>query len=101
MSRNGKRLTDAKAKSVTRMLFLVIPFCALSWVYISYAIAIYSTVCLGQVYTMAELSEPAITTILGVVVVKVVGNLFEHNDGGIFGYSNSSAEDETTSGGKG
>ena len=35
-----------------------------------------------------ELSEQAIETILGVNVLKVVGNIFEHNDSAVFGTSN-------------
>lgn len=90
-----KKLTEARTKSVTRMLFLTTQVCALLWVFISYGLAIYSTICLGQVYTMAELSEPAIRAILGVTIAKVVGNIFEHNDGGLFGTSNSSENDTT------
>lgn len=90
-----KRLTEAKIKSVTRFLFLTTIVCAQVWISISYGLAIYSTVCLGQVYTMAELSEPAISAILGVTVAKVVGNIFEHNNGGLFGTSNSSENDTT------
>lgn len=92
-----KRLTEVKIKSVTRFLFLTTIVCALVWISISYGLAIYSTVCLGQVYTMAELSEPAISTILGVTIAKVVGNIFEHNNGGLFGTSNS-GENDTTGG---
>lgn len=92
MARGGKRLTEAKTKSITRLLFVTTHVCALVWVFISYGIAIYSTLCLEQVYTMSELSEPAIQTILGVTALKVLGNIFEHNDGGIWGYNNT---DET------
>lgn len=94
MARKGKHMTDAGLKSVTRFLFLTTQICALVWVFISYGLAIYSTVKLGQVYTMAELSEPAINTLLGVTIMKVVGNVFEHNDGGLFGHSKT--EDDTT-----
>lgn len=51
--------------SITRLIFITTQISALVWVFTSYAIAIYSTVCLQQVYTMSELSEPAISTILG------------------------------------
>lgn len=94
MSGRWKHLSDAKTKSVTRMLFVTSQICALVWVFISYGIAIYSTVKLGQVYTMAELSEPAINTILGITVAKVVGNIFEHNNGGLFG-NTANNSDET------
>lgn len=73
--------------SITRLIFITTQISALVWVFTSYAIAIYSTVCLQQVYTMSELSEPAIRTILGVGVLKVLENIFEHNEGVVFGRS--------------
>lgn len=82
----GKR-SAAFLRGVTRMIFVTTQVSALVWVYTSYAIAIYSTVRLGQVYTMAELSEPAIHTILGVGFLKVLENIFEHNDGPVFGHA--------------
>ena len=85
-------LTRFKPASVTRLLFLLIAICALVWVFASYGIAIYSTVALGQVYTMAELAEPAITSLLGAVALKVLENIFEHNDGALFGHTRT---DET------
>ncbi len=72
-------------KSMTRILFLTTQIAALAWVSLSYAIAVYATVALQQPFPVAELSEQAITTILGVNVLKVVENIFEHNDGGLFG----------------
>ncbi len=78
----------AVLRSVTRLIFLTTQISALVWVFTSYAIAIYSTVYLQQVYTMSELSEPAINTILGVSFLKVLENIFEHNNGRIFGESN-------------
>lgn len=100
--KRGKHMTEARLKSVTRFLFLTTQTSALVWVYISYGLAIYATVCLGQVYTMAELSEPAIKTLLGVAALKVAGNAFEHNDGGIFGHSKTETEtDENTEEGNG
>lgn len=72
-------------RSITRLFFVTTQISALVWVYTSYGIAIYSTVMLGQVYTMAELSEPAIHTILGVGSLKVLENIFEHNEGVVFG----------------
>lgn len=88
-------------KSVTKLIFVTTQISALVWVFISYGIAIYSTVCLGQVYTMAELSEPAIHTILGVGILKVLENIFEHNEGVVFGRSkeeNQTSEDEEGTG---
>ena len=84
----------ATLRSVTRLIFITTQISALVWVFTSYAIAIYSTVCLQQVYTMSELSEPAINTILGVGVLKVLENVFEHNDGAVFGKSKESKTEE-------
>ena len=36
---------------------------------------------------MEALSRPAIDTILGVTALKVVENIFEHNNGAVFGSS--------------
>lgn len=78
-------------RSVTKLIFVTTQISALIWVYTSYGLAIYSTVRLGQVYTMTELSEPAIHIILGVGVLKVLENIFEHNEGPIFGNSKDGA----------
>ncbi len=75
-------------KSVTRWLFVATQIAALGWVSVSYLIALYATVKLGQAFPVTELSQQAITTILGVNVLKVVENVFEHNDGPVFGHSN-------------
>ena len=42
----------------------------------------------GAGISVTELSQQAITTILGVNVLKVLENVFEHNDGPVFGRSN-------------
>lgn len=78
---------EKKARSITRILFLTTQVAALGWVTVSYLIAIYSTVKLGQPFPVTDLSGQAITTILGINVLKVVENIFEHNTGGIFGKS--------------
>ena len=86
-SRERNGLTEARLRSVTRRLFVSTQISALVWVFTSYAIAVYSTVRLQQVYTMEALSRPAIDTILGVTALKVVENIFEHNNGAVFGSS--------------
>lgn len=75
-------------KKVTRFLFVTTQLAALLWVSISYVIALYAAVRLGQVFPVVELSEQAIETIFGVGLLKVVENIFEHNDGPVFGTSN-------------
>lgn len=77
-------------KSVTRLLFVTTQLAALGWVSVSYLIAIYATVRLKQPFPVVELSQQAITTILGVNVLKVVENIFEHNDGPVFGHTKES-----------
>lgn len=89
----SKRLDKQKMVSITRVLFILAAVSAVVWISISYAIAIYSTVKLGQVYTMAELSEPAMTVFLGAIFAKVLGNIFEHNDSVVFGQSNRGIEE--------
>ena len=96
--RGGKSITEARLRSVTRFLFITTQICALVWVFISYGLAIYATIRLGQVYTMAELSKPAIDALLGVTALKVLGNIFEHNDGVVFGKSEKPASGEDTGG---
>lgn len=95
MRRQGSRL---QLQSVTRILFLTIPIAALFWVSVSYLIALYATVVLGEVFPVVELSKQAITTILGTVVLKVVENIFEHNDGAVFGTSNKKSVPESDTG---
>lgn len=85
----------AALRSITRLIFVTTQVSALVWVYTSYALAIYATVRLGQVYTMAELSEPAIHTILGVGFLKVLENIFEHNNGLVFGRSKQKSPPES------
>lgn len=86
-STKGKRETPRRRVSVTRLVFVTTQFAALTWVSISYGIAIYATVKLGQPFPVTELSSQAITSILGVSFLKVLENIFEHNDGPVFGHS--------------
>ena len=84
-------LTAAKTRSVTRLLMVNTVRFAWGWVSTSYLIALYSTVRLGVVYTLTELSTPAITVLLATILAKVGENIFEHNDGPVFGKSNGAA----------
>jgi ABC-type anion transport system duplicated permease subunit len=90
-----KRLTKAKMVSITRVLFILGAVSSVVWISISYAIAIYSTVKLGQVYTMSELSEPAMTVFLGTIAAKTMENIFEHNESVIFGTCKKETKKET------
>lgn len=73
--------------SVTRFLFVTTQIFALFWVSLSYGIAAYSTVVLAQPFPVEELSRQAIITLLGMSGLKVVENIFEHNEGVVFGQS--------------
>jgi hypothetical protein len=79
-------------KSLTKFLFAATEIAALVWVSISYVIALYATIHLGQVFPVVELSKQAIITILGVNVLKVLENTFEHNNGKLFGTSDKSSQ---------
>lgn len=79
-------------KSVTKVLFITTQLAALGWVSVSYLIAVYATVRLSQPFPVVELSQQAITTILGVNVLKVVENIFEHNDSPVFGHTKEERE---------
>lgn len=90
-----KRLKELRARdtkrnviqSITRFLFVTTQVCALIWVSWSYVIATYSTMVLMQPFPVETLSCQAIITILGMSGLKVVENIFEHNEGTVFGRS--------------
>ena len=90
-----KRLRELRAgqerpnfiRSITRFIFVTAQVFAIVWVTWSYGIATYSTVVLAQPFPAEELSREAVRTILGVGFLKVVENIFEHNNGKIFGQS--------------
>ena len=87
-----KGLTEARLRSITRLLFVATLIAGICWISCSYLIAGYATVFHGQAFPVVELSEQAMTTILGVNVLKVAENLFEHNNGGLFGKSNKTSD---------
>lgn len=74
-------------KSITRFLFVTTQVAALVFVTVSYTIAIYSTIVLEQPFPVVELSQQVVTTILGTNFLKVLENIFEHNEGGLFGHT--------------
>jgi len=82
---------------VTKFLFVTAQVFAIGWVSVSYSIAIYATVRLEQAFPVTELSQQAIITIIGAMALKVVENIFEHNEGAVFGRNKSDNEAEDTS----
>ena len=91
----GKRL-QKRVRSVTTFLFVSTQVAGICWVTVSYLIAAYATVKLGQPYPVESLSETAITVILGGGILKVVQNIFEHNNGFIFGNSEKEENNNDT-----
>ena len=79
-------------KGVTKRLYITTMWAAIVWVSVSYIIALYSTIFLGLPFPVVELSREAITTLLGVNALKYLENIFEHNNGGIFGISDKSSD---------
>lgn len=83
-----KRQPAAKGgllRSITRFLFVTTQVFALGWVTWTYIIASYSTIVLLQPFPAEALSQEAVRTILGVGFLKVLENIFEHNEGKVFG----------------
>ena len=87
-------ISRAQAASVTRQLFVVTLWACIAWISCSYAMAIYSMVILGQVYTLTELSEPALKALTVTLGGKVLSNIFEHNNNKFFGTSVGSTDTE-------
>lgn len=81
-----------RLKSITNCLFITAQVFALLWVSSSYIMAAYATFALQQPYPVETLSGQAVEVIIGVTTLKVLGNIFEHNDGGIFGTSRKTDE---------
>lgn len=79
--------------SITKILFLTTQLFVFVWISISYMIAIYATVKLKQPFPVVELSGQAMGVILGNVGMKTVSNIFEHNDGVVFGKSVKDSSD--------
>lgn len=97
----GKRSRKRKGfpiRTITAFLLVTTQVSALIWVSLSYAIAAYSTIKLGQPFPVESVSQQAIETILGVSCLKVLENIFEHNDGVVFGVSKSKDESEEPKG---
>lgn len=82
-------------KSITASLFVTTQIAAVFWVSASYIIAFYSTLKLGQPFPVETLSQQAIISLLGVSVLKVIENIFEHNDGVVWGTSKTKNETES------
>lgn len=78
---------NKKARSVTGFLFVSTQIAGIAWVTTTYLLAAYQTIFLGQPFPAESLSIQAVVTILGNGVLKVLSNVFEHNDGFFWGTS--------------
>lgn len=61
----------------------------LAWFLITttYGLGVYCTVVLKDPRLLETVSVQLIITVLGCIIMKIVANIFEHNNGGIFGTS--------------
>lgn len=91
----SRKSAKSSFMSITKFLFVTTQIFVFIWISISYLIAIYATVKLEQPFPVVELSGQAMGVILGNVGMKTVSNLFEHNNGGLFGTSNTTADTST------
>lgn len=81
-------------KTFTEFMFKVVLIMGVVWVSISYVLAIYGALVLHQLEPLIDLSKEAMGSIIAVLVLKVISNIFEHNDGLIFGYSDKLKDPE-------
>lgn len=83
--KHGKGLPTIKG--ITEFIYVVTMIAAIIWVSMSYVIAMYGTYHFGQVFPVETLSGQALIAILGVCISKTISNIFEHNDGVVWGES--------------
>ncbi len=79
---------------MTRFLFVTTQVASLFWITATYLIAIYATVRLGQVFPVVELSQNVVVVLLGNGTIKMFTNMAEHNDGVVFGTSNTTKKED-------
>lgn len=91
-------MNKKRFESLTAWLFTITVIAAIGWISISYLMGIYALKELGNTDLLVELSKEAMITVLGVNLMKVISNLFEHNNGGIFGTSVPTIRDMTDAG---
>lgn len=87
----GRRLQLA---SVTRLIYVSTQIAALIWVSLSYVMALYATVVLQQPFPVEDLSKTAVEILLGNGALKTISNIFEHNDGVVFGTTHRESEED-------
>lgn len=93
-----KTITKRKLISITRFLFVTTQLFALGWVTLSYLIAAYATIILGQPYPVEVVSETVVKIIFGNGLLKVIENTFEHNNWKITGTSKNQKMEESLDG---
>lgn len=76
-------------QTFTNVMYCLILIAGIVWISLSYVIGIYGAIRFGQIVPLIELSCDVVRCIMVVVITKTIANIFEHNDGPVFGYSNS------------
>lgn len=82
-------------QTFTNLMYCLVIVASVIWISLSYLIGIYGVVVFGQVEPLIELSRDVVKCISVVLVTKTIGNIFEHNDGPVFGYSDSHTTNPT------
>lgn len=83
-------------QTFTNLMYCLVIMASLVWISLSYVIGIYAVVVYGQVEALVELSADVVRCIMVVLITKTIGNIFEHNNGGIFGYSDCTFTETNT-----
>lgn len=94
LSPRARRHQQSAGSERDKAAVFVTLWACIAWISCSYAMAIYSMVILGQVYTLTELSEPALKALTVTLGGKVLSNIFEHNNNKFFGTSVGSTDTE-------
>lgn len=85
-----------------KVLRVIFALWAVSIVYCMFVIT-YALITTGDIAEpvnfMHEVNSTFGTSVLGVLITRVVGNVFQYNNGSIFGKSREEKEDDSTSGG--
>lgn len=83
-------------QTFTNLMYCLVIVASVVWISLSYVIGIYGVVVYGQVEALIELSRDIVKCIMVVLITKTISNIFEHNNGGIFGYSDETFTEMNT-----
>ena len=80
-------------RSLTEFMFVFLMFLSTILILNLIGLCWYSTVILQTPTIPEETCKEFVLAFFGAISVKVIGNIFEHNDGSIFGTSNSGKDE--------